>query len=98
MVQTKDREGNSSLCCTPPSDEDSNADGKHTLSHGWLAKQKGWHGIFSVHLHGETGGTDQQGAAKSPEGTTWHKAEGTTWHPKQRELPGILSRGNYLAS
>ena len=43
-------------------DDDHTADG---LSHGWLAKWKKRHGVFSVHLHGEAGGADQQGVARA---------------------------------
>ncbi|KAL5502222.1 hypothetical protein EMCRGX_G008961 [Ephydatia muelleri] len=43
-------------------DDDHTADG---LSHGWLAKWKKRHGVFSVHLHGEAGGADQQGVASA---------------------------------
>ena len=43
-------------------------DDDHTvdvLSHGWLAKWKKRHGVFSVHLHGEAGGAHQQGVARA---------------------------------
>ena len=44
-------------------DDDHTADG---LSDGWLAKLwKKRHGVFSVHLHGEAGGADQQGVARA---------------------------------
>eukprot|EP00731_Ephydatia_muelleri_P026385 Em0018g485a len=43
-------------------DDDHTADG---LSHGWLAKWKKRHGVFSVHLHGEAGGADQQDVARA---------------------------------
>ena len=40
-------------------------DGQLILSNGWLSRWKGWHGVFSVRLHGEAGGADQQGVARA---------------------------------
>eukprot|EP00731_Ephydatia_muelleri_P014338 Em0008g58a len=43
----------------------STPDGKLVLSNGWLAHWKGRHGVFSVRLHGEAGGADQQGISRA---------------------------------
>ena len=40
-------------------------DGQFILSNGWLSRWKGRHGVFSVWLHGEAGGADQQGVARA---------------------------------
>ena len=40
-------------------------DGQLILSNGWLSTWKGRHGVFSVRLHGEAGGADQQGVARA---------------------------------
>ena len=55
------------MAVTPPSDEsdDSTTGDKLILSHGWLAKWKGRHGVFSVRLHGEAGSADQQGVGRA---------------------------------
>ena len=48
-------------------DEDFTVDGALILSHGWLARWKGRHGLFSVRLHGEAGGADQLGITRARE-------------------------------
>eukprot|EP00731_Ephydatia_muelleri_P002693 Em0001g2693a len=49
---------------TASSNDDLTVDGQLILSNGWLSRWKGRHGVFSVRLHGEAGGADQQGMAR----------------------------------
>ncbi|KAL5489522.1 hypothetical protein EMCRGX_G018622 [Ephydatia muelleri] len=50
---------------TASSNDDLTVDGQLILSNGWLSRWKGRHGVFSVRLHGEAGGADQQGVARA---------------------------------
>ena len=53
------------LSPTASSNDDLTVDGHLILSNGWLSRWKGRHGVFSVQLHGEAGGADQQGVARA---------------------------------
>ncbi|KAL5475714.1 hypothetical protein EMCRGX_G025561 [Ephydatia muelleri] len=53
------------LSPTASSNNDLTVDGQLILSNGWLSRWKGRHGVFSVQLHGEAGGADQQGVARA---------------------------------
>ena len=53
------------LSPTASSNDDLTVDGHLILSNGWLSRWKGRHGVFSVRLHGEAGGADQQGVARA---------------------------------
>ncbi|KAL5505629.1 hypothetical protein EMCRGX_G007093 [Ephydatia muelleri] len=53
------------LSPTASSNDDLTVDGQLILSNGWLSRWKGRHGVFSVRLHGEAGGADQQGVARA---------------------------------
>ena len=53
------------LSPTASSNDDLTVDGQPILSNGWLSTWKGWLGVFSVRLHGEASGADQQGVARA---------------------------------
>eukprot|EP00731_Ephydatia_muelleri_P018687 Em0011g727a len=53
------------LSPTASSNDDLTVDGQLILSNGWLSRWKGRHGVFSVRLHGEAGGADEQGVARA---------------------------------